>query len=92
MLKMVCEAAVEAKIPVSVCGEMAADPFHVPLLLGLGIRSLSMSAHSLPLIKRLIRRVRICDCEALVKESINLKTPDEVEKAVVVALKRWKKA
>ncbi|MDF1753630.1 MAG: phosphoenolpyruvate--protein phosphotransferase [Verrucomicrobiales bacterium] len=44
-------------IPVSVCGEMAADPCSALLLLGLGIDSLSMSAFSIPRIKWLIRTV-----------------------------------
>ena len=92
MLKIVCDAAKGAEIPLCLCGEMAADPFLVPLLIGLGVRSLSMSAHSLPLIKRLIRRVKISDCQDLVAKAINLKTPDEVEQTVVSSLKRWKKS
>jgi phosphotransferase system enzyme I (PtsI) len=92
MLKIVCDAANDAQIPLCLCGEMAADPFHVPLLIGLGVRSLSMSAHSLPLVKRLIRRVNISDCQDLVANAINLKTPDEVEQTVVTSLKRWKKS
>ena len=91
MLKMVCEVSLRSKTPLSVCGEMASDPFHIPLLLGLGVRSLSMSAHSIPLIKRLIRRVTVSDCEALVQTAINMKTAEEVEHAVVAALKSWKK-
>jgi phosphoenolpyruvate-protein phosphotransferase len=44
-------------VPVSVCGEMAADPVAALLLLGLGIKTLSMSAFSIPRIKWLIRTV-----------------------------------
>ncbi len=44
-------------VPVSVCGEMAADPCAALLLLGLGIENLSMSAFSIPRIKWLIRSV-----------------------------------
>jgi len=90
LLKMACDASTAAKIPLCLCGEMAADPFHVPLLLGLGVRSLSMSAHSIPLVKRLVRRLKVEDCKALVEKSLNLTTPDEVEQAVVKELKRWK--
>ncbi|MDF1812937.1 MAG: phosphoenolpyruvate--protein phosphotransferase [Verrucomicrobiales bacterium] len=45
------------EIPVSVCGEMAADPCGATLLLGMGIDALSMSAFSIPRIKWLVRSV-----------------------------------
>jgi phosphotransferase system enzyme I (PtsI)/phosphotransferase system enzyme I (PtsP) len=47
----------EAGLPVSVCGEMAADPCAAVLLLGMGIEMLSMAAYSIPRIKWLIRTV-----------------------------------
>ncbi len=40
---------------VSICGEMAGDPLAVPVLIGMGVHSLSMGAHSLPRVKRVIR-------------------------------------
>jgi len=49
------EAALRARIPVSVCGEMAGDPRYTALLLGMGVRDLSMAPSSLPLVKRRIR-------------------------------------
>lgn len=52
-------------IPVSLCGEMAADPVCVILLLGIGLRTLSMSAAKLLRIKWLIRKVSIARCEEL---------------------------
>ncbi len=45
------EAALRARIPVSVCGEMAGDPRFTPLILGLGVRELSMSTNALPRVK-----------------------------------------
>lgn len=49
----------ELDLPVSLCGEMAADPLAVVLLLGMGIEALSMSAYSLPKIKWLIRMLPV---------------------------------
>lgn len=49
------EAALRARIPVSVCGEIAGDPRFTPLLLGLGIQDLSMAAMALPRVKQRIR-------------------------------------
>ncbi len=49
------EAAARAKVSLSVCGEMAGDPVAALALVGLGIRSLSMSASSMPAVRRAIR-------------------------------------
>jgi phosphoenolpyruvate-protein phosphotransferase len=55
MIRMAVEAADKANVPLSVCGEMAGDPQAALALVGLGIRSLSMSAASLPAVRRAIR-------------------------------------
>ncbi|MFP3981955.1 MAG: phosphoenolpyruvate--protein phosphotransferase [Desulfobacterales bacterium] len=47
------------------CGEMAADPINLPILLGLGIEELSMAPQSIPEIKNLIRKISIDDAEKL---------------------------
>src|SRR5207244_9948842 len=48
LIQFATEAALRAGIPISVCGEVAGDPRFAGLLLGLGIRELSMSASRLP--------------------------------------------
>jgi phosphotransferase system enzyme I (PtsI) len=50
------------RMPVSICGELAADPRLTPLLLGLGVRSLSMNASAVPKVKQAIRSVEIDAC------------------------------
>jgi phosphotransferase system enzyme I (PtsI) len=55
LIQFATEAALRARIPVSVCGEIAGDPRFTPLLLGLGIRELSMAATALPRVKQRIR-------------------------------------
>jgi signal transduction protein with GAF and PtsI domain len=52
----VTNAANAASIPVSVCGEMAGEPMIAPVLFGLGVRELSMSAVSIPEVKATVRR------------------------------------
>ena len=52
---MAAEAASAARIELSVCGEMAGDPAAALALVGLGVRSLSMSAPSLAAVRRSIR-------------------------------------
>ena len=51
------EAACAASIGVSVCGEMAADPLSAIVLLGLGVRTVSMAPAAIPLVKETVRRV-----------------------------------
>ncbi len=56
LLEMTTRAAHEAEIPVSICGEMAADPRYALVLLALGFNELSMTAGAIPLVKEVIRR------------------------------------
>ena len=55
MIRMTVDAAAQRDVSLSVCGEMAGDPVAALALVGLGIRSLSMSATSLPAVRRAIR-------------------------------------
>jgi len=80
LIHNVAQAASANNIWVSVCGEMAADPLMVPLILGLGIHELSMSPVGLAVVKRLIRRIRMHEAEALVQEALTCgKTAEVVE-------------
>jgi phosphotransferase system enzyme I (PtsI) len=57
LIQFTTEAALRARIPISVCGEIAGDPRYAPLLIGLGIRELSMVGSSLPRVKQRIRNL-----------------------------------
>jgi len=57
LIQFSIEAALRARIPVSVCGEMAGDPRYTALLLGLGVRELSMAPGNLARVKRRIREL-----------------------------------
>lgn len=57
LIQFTVEAALRARIPVSVCGEIAGDPRYTALLLGLGVRELSMSPRSIPRIKQRLRGI-----------------------------------
>jgi phosphoenolpyruvate-protein phosphotransferase (PTS system enzyme I) len=78
----VSQAAQATKIPVSVCGEMAGDPMIAPVLIGLGIRELSMSAASVPEVKAMIRVTRLSEAVALVERIRKLATAAEVRAMV----------
>ncbi|MEI6559284.1 MAG: phosphoenolpyruvate--protein phosphotransferase [Rhodospirillaceae bacterium] len=55
LIQFTAQAAMRARIPISVCGEIAGDPRFTALLAGLGIHELSMTPNKLPLVKRRIR-------------------------------------
>jgi phosphotransferase system enzyme I (PtsI) len=59
LMKMVVEAARAFNKPASVCGEMASDPLSAFLLVGLGYDTLSVAPPALPLVKWVLRQVRM---------------------------------
>lgn len=59
LIQFSTNAALRASIPISVCGEMAGDPRYTGLLLGLGVRELSMSSASLPRVKQQVRALEL---------------------------------
>jgi phosphotransferase system enzyme I (PtsI) len=64
LIQFSAEAALRARIPVSICGEMAGDPRFTALLLGLGLRELSMTTSSIPRVKQRIRSLDLLAAEA----------------------------
>lgn len=63
LMEFAIEAASRAGIPVSICGEMGADTRYTPLLLGLGIRSFSVGAASLPRLKGRLRTLHLAQAQ-----------------------------
>ncbi len=78
LLKMVADAAHAHNIWVGVCGEMAGDLTMVPLLLGLGMDELSVSASLVPRVKRAVQTLSIAECQQLVQKALELETPGEI--------------
>jgi phosphotransferase system, enzyme I, PtsP len=79
-LKRVSDAATVAGKPVTVCGEMAGDPVALPLLLGLGLTSLSIAPGSADAVRDTLDRVNLTDCRALVGRLLELSTADEIRR------------
>lgn len=78
MIQKVVNAARDAGIGVSLCGQMAGDPLCVPILLGLGIDELSMNARSIPLIKMITRSLSMEEARADFENVMRLNTATEV--------------
>lgn len=77
-LQMICRAGQKAGISVTMCGEMAAEPLYLPILLGLGFSELSMNAPCIPRVKRLVRQFKKSDGQKLLKKLLQLPTAIEI--------------
>jgi multiphosphoryl transfer protein len=64
-------AAHQRKIPISVCGEIGSDPEAVPILVGLGIRDLSITAAAVPNIKALVRHLDLAQISSRLSENLD---------------------
>jgi len=71
--------------PVSVCGAMASDPLAAVLLVGLGVRELSMEAAAIPEIKEALHRVSLVEAEAVAAEALRQESAEDVERALAAA-------
>ena len=77
-IKFASDAARRAKISITVCGEMASNPAHVVVLLGMGLRDLSMTPNAIPAVKRVVRSIDIKTAEQIASRALMLTTPGEV--------------
>jgi phosphotransferase system enzyme I (PtsI) len=77
-LKAVCEAAKKNGIEVGMCGEMAAEPLYILVLLGLGFDELSMNAPGIPRVKRILRQLHLTEARQVLEELFLLPTAGEV--------------
>jgi phosphotransferase system, enzyme I, PtsP len=64
-IKRVADVGRGAGKPVSLCGEMAAEPINAILLLGLGITDFSLSAPYIPIIKQTIRCISLAQAQEI---------------------------
>lgn len=65
LIAQTCEGARKCGKPISLCGQMSSNPIYTMLLLGMGLRSLSVSPSAVPEIKQACRAVTIPHCEAV---------------------------
>lgn len=79
LIKTVVDAAHNAGIRVSMCGEMAGESLYAPILVGLGLDELSMNALSILKVKKVIRSMNYKDAKEFVKHLFYLSTASEIE-------------
>jgi phosphotransferase system enzyme I (PtsI) len=83
LLKFVITSGKRAGIPVSLCGEMAADPLYSIILVGLGLEHFSMNPSSIPVIKNIFRSLKYKDCKRIADAALKKRTAQEIEEFVI---------
>lgn len=81
VLRMINIAVTEARkneVPISMCGQMCGNPMYTMLLLGMGLRSLSLTPAAIPEIKQVCRRVSIDACERVAERALKLESAANV--------------
>jgi phosphotransferase system enzyme I (PtsI) len=78
LIQQVVSAARKFKIDVNVCGEMSGDPIYTLLLIGMGLRQLSVTPHNIPEIKKIIRSVSLDEATQVAEEAMRLETARDV--------------
>ncbi len=78
LISMVIDAAHKHGKWAGMCGEMAGDKSFVPILLGLGLDEFSMSAGSIPEVKRQVRRLSAEACRRVARQALEAGSSDEV--------------
>ena len=78
LIAMTVAAGERRELPVSVCGSAAGESLAIPLLLGLGVRELSMAPVLIAQRKADIRRYRIADCESLARDALSQRSAEDV--------------
>ena len=79
MIRRVCKEGKKYDKTVCLCGEMAADAFLTPLLLGLGVRSLSVPYALIPETKKLVRSLDVVKCQEMADLALSCRSTGEVE-------------
>lgn len=79
LIRHVIASAHRSRKPVILCGECAADPTMIPILIGLGIREFSVAARHIPLVKHTLRKWRILDAARLAEEALGFASAQELK-------------
>jgi phosphotransferase system enzyme I (PtsI) len=79
LINMAVTTAKKFEVPISMCGQMCGNPLYTMLLLGIGLRSMSITPAAIPEIKQVVRRVSITACEKVAKRALELESARDVK-------------
>jgi phosphotransferase system enzyme I (PtsI) len=88
LINLVVTAARNHNIPVTVCGQMSSDPLYTALLVGMGLRQLSVSPHVVPEIKEVIRNLTFSHAQSIALHAQTLEVARDVENYLRGELKK----
>ncbi len=88
-LKKIILAAQNAGKKVSICGELGGDPIATLLLIGLGkVDELSMEPHSIPKVKKILRKISHIEAQALAQKAMSMDSTLEINQYIIEEMKR----
>jgi phosphoenolpyruvate-protein phosphotransferase (PTS system enzyme I) len=79
LINMAVRTAKDHEVPISMCGQMCGNPLYTMLLLGIGLRSMSITPAAIPEIKQVCRRVSITACERVATRALELESARDVK-------------
>jgi phosphotransferase system enzyme I (PtsI) len=88
LIRTVIQDAHKAQIDVSVCGEMASEPEYIMLLLGMGFRTLSLTAPMIPEIKQIVRSVTIENCNKVARKVLGMNSERQISSYLRAAARK----
>ena len=78
LIRTVIQDAYKAKIDISICGEMASEPEYIMLLLGMGVRVISLAPPMIPEIKQVIRSVTMENCNKVARKVLGMNSERQI--------------
>jgi phosphoenolpyruvate-protein phosphotransferase (PTS system enzyme I) len=88
LIQQTLQAADQAGVEASLCGQMSSDPMYTMLLLGLGLRRLSVAPSSIPEIKEVCRKVTVPQCQAIAVQALTMQRPREIDAYLTAELEK----
>jgi phosphotransferase system enzyme I (PtsI) len=82
MVKSVIDVGRDTDTDVCMCGEMAGDPMNTPILLGMGMKELSMNPYAIPSVKKMIRTLNINESRQFAKDVLKQSKASDIVKMV----------
>jgi phosphotransferase system enzyme I (PtsI) len=89
LIRRIIEAAQSGSIPVSICGEMCSEPMHAVLLLGLGLRSFSVSPIAIPVLKKVFRQITMKQAAEIAATCLSFTTSAQCQDFLNRRLGEW---
>ncbi|NQT38744.1 MAG: phosphoenolpyruvate--protein phosphotransferase [Planctomycetes bacterium] len=89
LIRMTIDAAQKRQVSTNLCGQMSGSPTYTMLLLGLGLRQLSVPPSAIPEIKKVCRSVTIDQCEAVSRRAMTMENARDIARYLKEELKKY---